>query len=71
LLGKSLTYQLEESLFRRNDRLRLLAEIEKSRQELEWQPKVILCDGLRMILEHEGMIMPTVRSPLYRGIEPR
>jgi UDP-glucose 4-epimerase len=58
LLGQSITVEVEQSRFRKADKLVQKADISCLRQLVAWQPEISLRDGLGELLKYER-IMPT------------
>ena len=56
LLARPITVEVDQSRFRKADKLVQKADITKLRRMLSWQPEVPLRAGLRELLEYEKLL---------------
>lgn len=56
LLGEPITVEVDQSRFRKADKRVQKADISRLRQLLSWQPEVSLREGLRELLQYEGLL---------------
>ena len=56
LLGEPITVEVDQSRFRKADKLVQRADITRLRQLLSWQPEISLRDGFRKLLKYERLL---------------
>ncbi len=56
LLGEPIAVEVDQSRFRKADKLVQRADITRLRQLLSWQPEISLRDGCRELLKYEGLL---------------